>query len=67
MLPAGEVSENTLAQLTSLLSPGDLVVDGGNAYYKDSQRRAKMLAEWGIGFADVGVSGGVWGFETATG
>ncbi|WP_337871552.1 phosphogluconate dehydrogenase (NAD(+)-dependent, decarboxylating) [Meiothermus sp.] len=67
MLPAGEVSENTLAQLTSLLSPGDLVVDGGNAYYKDSQRRAKMLDERGIGFADVGVSGGVWGFENGYG
>lgn len=67
MLPAGEITENTLARLAAILSSGDLVVDGGNAYYKDSQRRAQKLAEQGILFADVGVSGGVWGLDNGYG
>ena len=61
MLPAGEATASTLAALRGLLAPGDLVVDGGNANYLDSQRRAAELSAHGIGFADCGVSGGVWG------
>ncbi|WP_420845920.1 phosphogluconate dehydrogenase (NAD(+)-dependent, decarboxylating) [Meiothermus granaticius] len=67
MLPAGEITEATLNTLSTLLAPGDLLIDGGNAYYKDSQRRAAALAEKGIQFADVGVSGGVWGLENGYG
>jgi 6-phosphogluconate dehydrogenase len=67
MLPAGDVTEAALKELAGALEPGDLVVDGGNAYYKDSQRRAAWLAERGILFADVGVSGGVWGLENGYG
>ena len=61
MLPAGEITESTLQHAITLLSPGDLVVDGGNANYLDSQRRAALLAAHGIDFADCGVSGGVHG------
>ncbi|WP_434533774.1 phosphogluconate dehydrogenase (NAD(+)-dependent, decarboxylating) [Chitiniphilus shinanonensis] len=61
MLPAGEISENSFAELKTLLAPGDLVVDGANAMYKDSQRHAAELAEGGFRFVDAGVSGGVWG------
>ncbi len=63
MLPAGEATEATLDTVAPLLSPGDLVVDGGNAYYKDGERRAAMLAKQQIDFADAGVSGGIWGLD----
>jgi len=63
MLPAGEATDAALTALLPLLAPGDLVVDGANAYYKDDQRRAALLAERQIEFADAGVSGGVWGLE----
>jgi 6-phosphogluconate dehydrogenase len=63
MLPAGEVTERALEQLALLLAKGDVLVDGGNALYKDSQRRARRLAERDIGFVDAGVSGGVWGLD----
>ncbi len=63
MLPAGEATESVLATLLPLLSAGDLVVDGANAFYKDDQRRAEMLAAKHIEFADAGVSGGVWGLD----
>ncbi|MEW5967063.1 MAG: phosphogluconate dehydrogenase (NAD(+)-dependent, decarboxylating) [Pseudomonadota bacterium] len=63
MLPAGDATEVALTTLLPLLSPGDLVVDGANAYYKDDQRRAGTLAARKIDFADAGVSGGVWGLE----
>ncbi len=63
MLPAGEATEAALAALQPMLSPGDLVVDGANGYYKDDQRRADALATRQIDFADAGVSGGVWGLE----
>jgi 6-phosphogluconate dehydrogenase len=63
MLPAGEPTESTLARVASLLSPGDIVVDGANAYYKDSVRRAQSLAAHGLQFVDAGVSGGVWGLD----
>jgi 6-phosphogluconate dehydrogenase len=61
MLPAGAPTEETLGQLRPLLSAGDLVVDGGNAYYKDSMRRALELSREGLRFVDAGVSGGVHG------
>lgn len=63
MVPAGAPTEATVTELAGLLAPGDVVVDGGNALYKDSQRRALALADAGIGFVDAGVSGGVWGLE----
>jgi 6-phosphogluconate dehydrogenase len=63
MLPAGEATEAAMNALLSLLSPGDLIVDGANGYYKDAERRAPLLAEKGIDFIDCGVSGGVWGLE----
>jgi 6-phosphogluconate dehydrogenase len=63
MLPAGSVTENALSQLVDLLEPGDLVVDGGNANYHDSQRRAAILAEHSIEFMDAGTSGGIWGLD----
>jgi 6-phosphogluconate dehydrogenase len=63
MLPAGEVTEQHLTQIMPLLAAGDLVVDGANSYYKDSVRRAGLLAERGVQFVDAGVSGGVWGLE----
>ena len=63
MLPAGEATEAALDALLPMLSPGDLVVDGGNSFYKDVQRRTAWLAEREIDFSDVGVSGGVWGLE----
>jgi 6-phosphogluconate dehydrogenase len=61
MAPAGSVTEDTIDALAPRLSPGDVIVDGGNANYHDSQRRAAALAPRGIGFVDCGVSGGVWG------
>ena len=61
MVPAGAVTENMIKQLIPLLARGDVIVDGGNANYKDSQRRAEMLADEGISFLDCGTSGGVWG------
>ena len=63
MLPAGPTIDDHLEQLKDLLSQGDLVIDGGNTYYKDDIRRAEMLAEKGIQFVDAGVSGGIWGLK----
>lgn len=63
MLPAGEVTEQVLAELLDMLSAGDLVIDGGNANYHDSQRRAAIFAEHDIQFMDAGTSGGIWGLE----
>ncbi len=63
MVPAGETTESVVQALASLLAPGDIIIDGGNSYYKDSQWRAKALAQRGINFVDVGTSGGIWGLE----
>lgn len=63
MLPAGSATESTLHELIPMLDDGDIVVDGGNANYQDSQRRGRELAAHGIGFIDAGTSGGVWGLE----
>jgi len=67
MLPAGDATETTIDALGELLNDGDMVVDGGNAYYRDTQRRASRLAERGIRFVDAGVSGGIWGLEQGYG
>ena len=61
MVPAGQPTEDTIDTLAPLLSPGDAILDGGNANYKDSMRRAERLAGQGIDFIDVGTSGGIWG------
>ncbi len=63
MLPAGKVTEGTLAHLSSCLAAGDILIDGGNTYYKDDMRRAAEFAKSGIRYIDVGTSGGVWGLE----
>jgi 6-phosphogluconate dehydrogenase len=63
MLPAGEPSEQVLVRLSALLEVGDVVVDGANAFYRDSMRHAGLLAGKGIHFVDAGVSGGVWVLE----
>ena len=61
MVPAGQVVDDTIAQLRPLLAAGDTVIDGGNSNYKDTQRRGAQLAEAGIHYIDCGTSGGVWG------
>ncbi|MDP6179743.1 MAG: decarboxylating 6-phosphogluconate dehydrogenase [Desulfatiglandales bacterium] len=63
MLPAGPTVDEHITQLRKVLSPGDIVIDGGNTYYKDDIRRAELLAEKNIRFMDVGVSGGIWGLD----
>ncbi len=63
MVPSGDPTDATVRELAGLLSDGDLVVDGGNSNFHDSQRHAEVLAERGVGFVDAGVSGGVWGLE----
>lgn len=63
MLPAGGPTEATVAELAKLLSPGDVIIDGGNTFYKDDIRRAAELEPKGIHYIDVGTSGGVWGLE----
>ncbi len=63
MLPHGKITEDTIAQLSGLLSKGDIIIDGGNTYYKDDVRRGKELAAKGLRSLDVGTSGGVWGLE----
>jgi len=61
MVPAGKATEGVITDLAEKMKPGDIVIDGGNSYYKDSIRRANGLSKRGIGFLDVGTSGGVWG------
>jgi len=61
MVPAGKIVDDTLAQLLPLLSAGDVVVDGGNSFYKDTLRRSEALAAQGLHYVDCGTSGGVWG------
>ncbi len=63
MVPSGEITDATVRDLAELLSPGDLVIDGGNSNYKDSIAHGALLAEAGIHFVDCGTSGGVWGRE----
>ncbi len=67
MVPAGRPTEEAVSALTRVFQSGDIVVDGSNSYYRDSQRRATDLLKKGIHFLDVGVSGGVWGLEEGYG
>jgi 6-phosphogluconate dehydrogenase len=63
MLPAGGPTEDTIATIAEKAAEGDIIIDGGNTFYKDDIRRAKTLSEKGIHYVDVGTSGGVWGLE----
>ena len=63
MLPAGPITESTIATLGEMMSSGDIIIDGGNSNFQDDVRRAKTLAEKGIRYIDVGTSGGVWGLD----
>ncbi len=63
MVPSGKVTEDTVRKLLRVLEPGDTIIDGGNSNFRDSQRRYKEARKEKIAFVDVGVSGGVWGFE----
>ncbi len=63
MVPAGEPTEQTVVELSKRMEAGDVIIDGGNSYFKDDVRRSKMLHERGVHFVDCGTSGGVWGLE----
>ena len=63
MLPAGHITEHTIATVAGALEPGDIIIDGGNTYWKDDVRRARDLGQHGLHYLDVGTSGGVWGLE----
>jgi 6-phosphogluconate dehydrogenase len=63
MLPAGKITDDTVTQLGAAMQTGDIVIDGGNSFYRDDIRRARALKEKGIRYVDVGTSGGVWGLE----
>ena len=63
MVPAGAATDETIQAMAPLLSPGDIVIDGGNNYHRESVRRGKELAGRGIRFLDAGTSGGIWGLE----
>ncbi len=63
MLPAGPITEQTIETIAAGAKAGDIVIDGGNSFYKDDIRRAKALRENGIDYVDVGTSGGVWGLD----
>jgi 6-phosphogluconate dehydrogenase len=61
MVPAGQITDSTITNLVPLLAPGDTIIDGGNSNYRDTQRRAAMVAQKKIQYVDSGTSGGVWG------
>ncbi|HVU47084.1 MAG TPA: decarboxylating 6-phosphogluconate dehydrogenase [Terracidiphilus sp.] len=63
MVPQGKPVDDTVAKLEALLSPGDILIDGGNSNYKDTQRRYKEITARGFHFVDVGTSGGIWGLK----
>ncbi|MBC3953511.1 MULTISPECIES: phosphogluconate dehydrogenase (NAD(+)-dependent, decarboxylating) [Pseudomonas] len=63
MLPAGAPTEDTIQMLSQLLEPDDVIIDGGNTFYKDDIRRAQELTDKSLHYVDVGTSGGVWGLE----
>ena len=67
MVPSGEPTSQTIAELRALLEAGDLVIDGGNSHYTDDREHARLLGARKIGFIDAGVSGGVWGLENGYG
>ena len=63
MVPAGEPTEQTVQSLSQRMQASDILIDGGNSYFKDDVRRSKQLREKGIHYVDVGTSGGVWGID----
>jgi 6-phosphogluconate dehydrogenase len=63
MVPSGEATEKTVIDLAARMQAGDIIIDGGNSYFKDDARRSLALREKGINYVDVGTSGGVWGLE----
>src|SRR5947209_16212659 len=63
MVPAGNPTEQTVMALGQKFEPGDIIIDGGNSYFKDDVRRSQKLKERGIHYIDVGTSGGVWGLD----
>ena len=63
MVPAGDATEKTLLKFADMMDEGDILIDGGNSYFRDSIRRAQMLHERGLRFLDAGTSGGIWGLE----
>jgi len=67
MVPAGKPVDETIEKLTPLLGKGDILIDGGNSYYKDTLRRAESLKQKGIALVDCGTSGGVWGLKEGYG
>ena len=67
MVPSGEVTRQTIAELADVLSPGDLVIDGGNSRYTEDRPHADLLGQRGISFIDAGVSGGIWGLTQGYG
>ncbi|HPB73301.1 MAG TPA: NAD(P)-binding domain-containing protein, partial [Phycicoccus sp.] len=67
MVAAGQITRTTIAALADLLSPGDLVIDGGNSRFSDDFANEALLAERGIGYLDCGVSGGIWGKDNGYG
>ena len=66
MVPAGDATEKTVTDLAARMEAGDIIIDGGNSYFKDDARRALALREKQINYVDVGTSGGVWGLSAAT-
>jgi 6-phosphogluconate dehydrogenase len=67
MVPSGPITDDTITELAEVLSPGDLVVDGGNSKYTEDGKHAELLGAKGISFVDAGVSGGVWGLTEGYG
>jgi 6-phosphogluconate dehydrogenase len=63
MVPAGEATESTIRELAGILQKDDVIIDGGNTFYKDDARRAKELEAKGIHYVDAGTSGGIWGLQ----
>lgn len=63
MLPAGKIVDTTIEKLIPLLEPGDVIIDGGNSFYRDDVKRNRHLEHYGIHYLDVGVSGGIWGLK----
>lgn len=67
MVPAGAVTDAVILELSTLLSPGDLVIDGGNSRFTEDFKHAELLAATGVNYVDAGVSGGVWGLQNGYG
>ncbi|MHB1611486.1 MAG: phosphogluconate dehydrogenase (NAD(+)-dependent, decarboxylating) [Sulfobacillus sp.] len=63
MVPSGDPTETTITTLLDLLSPGDIIIDGGNSNFRDSMRRAELSKARGVSFCDAGTSGGIWGLK----